>query len=346
MEYSIINNYIRAQLGDVQAYIFVAKVKDILPIYYVAVRGRDNIEGAVQRVLNKRRISSIKDFILDGNMFFNIFVLNWTDDNYSLIIESDKIKIPLVNGGAQVIDGQHRLEGLKLAFDEKEEIGNKPIIIIMTEKMKTKEAAKIFLNINTEQKPVPKSLVYDLFGEVKDKNSYIVRATDLANELNDDPNSAYYQCIKKPGSAQGVGKVDLSTVVNSLKTYTSEDGVFQQYNINDYEVQYRIITNYFLSIKKFYAKEGCWLKNTNPFMSNAGFFAGIKFMCEDLISKCVEKKSFEQTTISNLIKLDEIGLLFREDIKNMQGKEQRNEIYKYLKQALLREVPGQNEYKF
>ena len=47
-----------------------------------------------------------------------------------------------------------------------------------------------------------------------------------------------------------------------------------------------------------------------------------------------------------MLRLDEVGLLLREDIKNMQGKEQRAEIYKYLKNALLREVPNQDEYKF
>lgn len=58
-------------------------------------------------VLNKRGINSIKDFILDKNMFFNTFILNWTDANYLLIVDDSSIKIPIVNGGAQVIDGQH-----------------------------------------------------------------------------------------------------------------------------------------------------------------------------------------------------------------------------------------------
>ena len=54
----------KTDFGGIKAYIYISKVKDILPIYYVAVRGRDKVEGAVQRVLNKRRISSIKNFIL------------------------------------------------------------------------------------------------------------------------------------------------------------------------------------------------------------------------------------------------------------------------------------------
>ena len=114
MEYTNINQFITTNLGEISAYLFVAKVKDILPIYYVAVRGKDNVEGAVQRVLNRRRISSIKNFILEGNMFFNTFILNWTDQNHPLIIEDGIIKIPSVIAAAQVIDGQHRLEGLRL----------------------------------------------------------------------------------------------------------------------------------------------------------------------------------------------------------------------------------------
>ncbi len=346
MDYITINNYMKTNFGDIPAYLFIAKVKEIIPIYYVAVRGRDSVEGAVQRLLNRRRIASIKNFVLEGNMFFNTFILNWTDTNYNILFEENSMQIPVVNAGAQVIDGQHRLEGLKKAIEEKEDIGEQSIIIIMTENLTTKEAANIFLNINTEQRPVPKSLVYDLFGEIKDRESYIVRASDIANELHTDKDSPYYQCIKLPGSSQGVGKVELSTVVNSLKPYIQDDGVFYQYHIGDFNVQYKVVCNFFLALKYFYAQEGCWLKTANPFMSNAGFYAGVKFLCEDLIPKCAEKKSFEERTIIELLKLNEMGLILREDIKNMQGKEQRNEIYKFLKSALLREVPEQDEYSF
>ena len=93
MDYITIDGYMQTELGDVNAYIFMAAVKDILPIYYVAVRGRDEVDGAVQRVLNRRRINSIKDFILEGNMFFNTFILNWTEKNYSLVVDENTIKI-------------------------------------------------------------------------------------------------------------------------------------------------------------------------------------------------------------------------------------------------------------
>lgn len=346
MDYINIEDYISTKLGELDAYIFSMKVKDILPIYYVAVRGRDNVEGAVQRVLNKRRIGAIKNFVLEGNTFFNSFILNWVDKNYSIEIEDNILRIPRVSAGAQVIDGQHRLEGLKQAVEENVAIGEQTVVVVLVKYLTTQNAAKIFLNINTEQKPVPSSLVYDLFGEVRNKDYYIVRAKDIATRLHDDPESPYYQCVKLPGSSQGVGKVDLSTMVNALKQYTVDGSVFAEYHIDDYELQYKIICNYFNVIKSYYDTEGAWLKSINPFMSNSGCFAALDFLCKDLVPKCAERKSFEQMTIKCLIPLNEIGLIYKDDLKNKQGKEQRNIVYQYLKSALLKDVPQQNEYKF
>nr|AGS53301.1 hypothetical protein [uncultured bacterium contig00013] len=346
MNYITINEFISTQLGSIKSYVFFMKVKDLIPIYYVAVRGRDDIAGAVQRLLNKRRIGDIKKFILEGNMFFNTFILNWADQNYPLLIAKNSLSIPCVPAGAQVIDGQHRLEGLKIACEEKSEIGEQNVLILLTQNLTTQEAAQIFLNINTEQKPVPRSLVYDLFGEIKTPDYHIVRATDISKELHEDYKSPYYQCIKLAGSGQGIGKVDLSAVVNVLKQFTIDTGIFNEYNLADFESQYKVIFNFFNAIRYFYDKEGYWLKSSNPFMTNAGCHAAIEFLCKDLIPKCVERKSFEEVVIKELLSLDKTWLLFKDELRNKQGKEQRNIVYQYLKSALLKDVPGQNEYKF
>ena len=72
MDSLIVTKYIQFKCRDIDAYIFKIKVKDILPLYYVAVRGRDKEEGAVQRVLNAKRISDISNYVLKGNMFLKI----------------------------------------------------------------------------------------------------------------------------------------------------------------------------------------------------------------------------------------------------------------------------------
>ena len=68
--------FVKMSVGEIDIYTFPMKVKDLVKISYVTVRGRDKEEGAVQRVLNKKRIASIKQYVLDGNMFVNTFVIN------------------------------------------------------------------------------------------------------------------------------------------------------------------------------------------------------------------------------------------------------------------------------
>lgn len=47
-----------------------------------------------------------------------------------------------------------------------------------------------------------------------------------------------------------------------------------------------------------------------------------------------------------MIPLDKTDLIYKEELKNKQGKEQRNIVYQYLKSTLLKDVPAQNEYRF
>ncbi|MBB6097087.1 DGQHR domain-containing protein [Deinobacterium chartae] len=215
--------------GGTQVYTFSMRVSDIIAISYVAARGKSNEDGAVQRILNTRRVTDIKNFVLEGNEFFNTFIINWTNTDIlpgfdpATGILSIKIK-PL---SAQILDGQHRIKGLEAAITEKPDIGQRQILVSMCIGLSTKEAAQIFLNINTEQKPVPKSLIFDLFGEVvNDQEHAINRSKDIATELNENPESPYYRYIKFPGSPRGQGLIDLSTVVSSLKDSLKPDGIF------------------------------------------------------------------------------------------------------------------------
>lgn len=51
-------------------------------------------------------------------------------------------------------------------MQENSSLGEQHILVSLCMNLTRQEAAKIFLNVNFEQKPVPKSLNYDLFGEV------------------------------------------------------------------------------------------------------------------------------------------------------------------------------------
>ena len=192
--------YITTRFFEHDIYTFPMKVGDLLQIQYVAPRGVSTEQGAVQRILNKKRISQIKDFILAGNSFVNTFILNWTDTENLPKIKKETLNIPLQGRRAQILDGQHRVAGLQEAVNVKPEISETEVLVSLCIGLKTQDAAKIFLNINSEQKPVPKSLIYDLFGEaVDDREQAINRVTDIISFLNNNEESPYFQFVKYLG---------------------------------------------------------------------------------------------------------------------------------------------------
>ena len=340
--------FVKMSVGTIDIYTFPMTVNDLAKISYVSVRGRDKEEGAVQRVLNKKRISSIKQYVLDGNMFVNSFVINWNDENYVPEIIDDQIIIPLVDSVAQLIDGQHRLEGLKEAVKVDESINNKTLLVSMVIGLKTKEAAKIFININSEQKPVPKSLIFDLYGVTEDdKNFAITRSGDIAKELNENVDSPFYNLIKYPGNPRGKGKIDLSTVVSVLKKYVDVDGKFVENNIRDLNLQSQFIINYFSSIKYHWEKEDMWGNaSQNVFFKASGFIAAVEFFFEYVFPKCVDKKSFKLDYLISLFDFTKTTLITNNDIKGSDGKSARKMIIDNLKEGLITEAPQENEYEY
>lgn len=340
--------FVKMSVGTIDIYTFPMTVNDLAKISYVAVRGRDKEEGAVQRVLNKKRISSIKQYVLDGSMFVNSFVINWNDENYVPEIIDDQIIIPLVDSVAQLIDGQHRLEGLKEAVKVDESINNKTLLVSMVIGLKTKEAAKIFININSEQKPVPKSLIFDLYGVTEDdKNFAITRSGDIAKELNENVDSPFYNLIKYPGNPRGKGKIDLSTVVSVLKKYVDVDGKFVENNIRDLNLQSQFIINYFSSIKYHWEKEDMWGNaSQNVFFKASGFIAAVEFFFEYVFPKCVDKKSFKLDYLISLFDFTKTTLITNNDIKGSDGKSARKMIIDNLKEGLITEAPQENEYEY
>lgn len=339
---------IKIKFGEIECYTLPMKIKDVLHIYYVAVRGKDEEEGAVQRVLNKSRINSIRDFVLSGNMFFNTFLLNWTDKKYLPKYVGSKISIPIVPSSAQVIDGQHRLVGLEEATKVEASIGEKEILISLTIGLTTREAASIFLNINSEQKPVPKSLIYDLFGEVQDDQDHAInRANDIATELNENPESPYYGAIKYPGKPRGMGIIDLASVISVFKRHLEVDGTFNLYNLNNLQNQKNTILNYFSALKYFYDKKSLWEnKNTNPFLTSAGFIGAVEALVSTFLPKCADKKSFSLNTFRKLLSLDANTLLTRADVKEIEGRTRRKHIKEYLETQVQKQLPDENEYEF
>ena len=341
---------VTSKFQDITVYTFSMKVKDAVYLHYVAARGVQEEEGAVQRLLVSRRVNAIRDFCLKGNGFFNTFILNWTNgDNKPIYGKVDrKIELPLTPRSAQVIDGQHRLAGLERAMLINSSIGEQDILVSLALNLTTPQAASIFLNINTEQKPVPKSLVYDLFGEVEsDPNHLINRAGDLASELNENPESPYYQLVKFPGVSKGAAAIDLSTIVSALKPHLATDGAFAKVNLKSLQYQKSALMNFFIAIKYYYDDQGLWEnKGKNPFLRAASFSGAVDFFAETMLPACAIAKNFSTDKMRESLRLDVSGLLLMDDVKQLDGKTARKVAKDHLESYLRDKTPSQEEYEF
>lgn len=292
-------------------------------ISYAAVRRKDTEEGAVQRILNSARIAGIKDFALKMGDFPSAIVLNWVDgalkETGNCIEVVDKPKV------AQIIDGQHRVEGLKQAINENEAAKNFEIPVAIYEGLDTPNSARIFISINTEQRPAPKSLVFDLYGVTASDlmDPAAIRASDIVSFLSSDGQS-YYGWIKLPNQDRQRGGVALSTAVSAIKPIVDSKGIFEQVGITELEIQKAVFANYFAAIQSSYGVK--WNDRSNAFIYASGFIGAIEFFRTHMFDYCKGKGSFEISTIRNALNLDETGRILQEDVKGLGGAEAANTI--------------------
>ncbi|MGR5262923.1 DGQHR domain-containing protein [Photobacterium damselae] len=288
-------------------------------ITYTAVRGIDDEVGSVQRILVERRIKSLKDFVLSGGALPGCIILNWVGE--PLIINDTKYSFHPTSKLAQIIDGQHRVAAIKAAIKENKNVADMRIPVVIYQNLTTQECADIFIAINTEQKPAPKSLVYDLYGVGSDVSidHAAARARDIAEVINKDITSPYYGKIKFPGEKRRKGGIALSTAVSAIKELVDTNSTFEQIGICELNIQIKCLINYFIALQEEYGDE--WELSTNAFQYSAGFNAACEFFKLKLVPYCTAKSSFEITTMRAALKLKENGLIKQDEVSKRSGKE-------------------------
>ena len=301
-------------------YVTSMCASDIVRVSYVARRGIDEEEGAVQRLLNSARIASIRDFVLAGGVFPTSVVLNWTEKATAPEVSGGRLVLARAARSAQIIDGQHRVLGLAAAIERKGTLAHFQVPVSLYVGLSTKECADIFLSINTEQKPVHRSLVFDLYKVASD---YVVdppalRASDLAQELNENPSSPYLGFIKFPGAPAAQKGLALSTVVSSVKPLVEVKGVFEQVGLSELQMQTQFLMNFFSVLRDAYGAE--WELPGNVFRMAAGFVGAIEFVKNKLVVHCNITGDFTAAAIAKSMKFTPAGLIRRDAIEGLQGR--------------------------
>lgn len=178
---------IKCSAGKVIYYSFMATPEQLLRIAYVHRRG-SNIQDTnkvvltYQRMIEPGKLKLIYDYIEKQSFPFpNSVIINF-DDKVVFSEAADRkdinngmLTLPRSYGSAWIIDGQHRLFGYALSERRKKDL----IPVIAFERLSDSEQARLFVDINLNQKSVNPNLMWDLKEDIYENTEDKKQKRDL-----------------------------------------------------------------------------------------------------------------------------------------------------------------------
>lgn len=210
-----------------QFYIGSINSSDLVDISFADIRrpeGRE-IERYIgtQRDLSDGRVSELKKYVATVDACFPTSIILAIESEFIEFDEqTNTLQISRKESVAKIIDGQHRIAGLK------DRISDQPFQINVTifVDMDIEDQAMVFATINLKQTKVTKSLAYDLY-EYAQTRSPQKTCHNIAKLLNSREESPFFTRIKILGKARGIGPelISQATFVDRLMKMISRDPI-------------------------------------------------------------------------------------------------------------------------
>lgn len=203
-----------------------------------------------------------------------------------------------------IVDGQHRLMAMRQLYEDLSMTltlsDDERYILDYLELYKFNctvlvnfdiwEQGQVFVNVNFKQKPVNKSLYYDVFGaEYIDsadpkhlERNKIYLAHELTRFMNECPDSPFYRKIKMLGT--GKGYVSQSFFVEALLPLFKDTGIWYYDSRSVAETSYILkeceseLFNYFLTVSRAFSKYWNNVEKVNLICKTTGIGALTRLM--------------------------------------------------------------------
>lgn len=274
--------------------IEVARISTSRPRLYNPIT-RDT-EGGIQREKSTVRINEISEYALTRDASFPTpVILALKEGSYTLVDDVLTIEDAEV---ADVVDGQHRIEGLKRSAKLSE--FELPVVFLL--EPTEEEKALIFATINGKQTPVPASVVYDLFGVTKSRSPQKT-AHEIARALNTSEDSPWKGKLKMLGKkskgsdetlSQGTfikfllplissdPDADMEKIKNGQHPTKNPNLVFNEYFYENQDgTILKILMNLFNAAEKIWPDE--WEDSAKYILTKTTGYTGIMKSMPDLI---------------------------------------------------------------
>jgi len=262
--------------GNLTLFATAIKVRDLIRDGFYSVEKLDPSSGTgFQRVLNNARARKLCDYIVKGqdlqDAFLPTSVFLATHKSIPFDSKTNTITIDTNEVGSfNVVDGQHRLEGLKMAATKDARVYD--FVMPVNIAVELEEIAQMchFLIVNTTQKSVDKAVELNIIARLTqmthiEKTPYLPKwiqnmvdsgevnkAQGMVNFLNDCPDSPWHGRINM-ANEHGGGRVNSASFVTSIRKYvlTADNPILH------YQDKYReIFLNYWKAVTELIDDEG------------------------------------------------------------------------------------------
>jgi len=223
---------IKTKMGKFTAYNFSVQPEYLLKIAFVSHRakGKPSDIDAYQRMLKKSRLKSIKQYISEGGIFPTNIVVNIAQSKWLTFDrgkqESDHksstfgwLNIRPAYRVAWIIDGQHRL----FAYAGHPDAIKSLISVMAFVDLPASEQARLFVDINAEQRKVKQNLLQELYAELHwDADDVEVRVQAILSKiiqgLDGDITSPFFRRIQKADDVRtDLRCISLTTIFKALE---------------------------------------------------------------------------------------------------------------------------------
>jgi DGQHR domain-containing protein len=224
-----------------------------------------------QRVLNKGRAKKLADYLIDGQQdgdaFLPTSIFLATDKAVEFDEATNTLSFDVATVGPfSVVDGQHRLEGLKMAADRCPELLDFELAVNIAATLPNISQMCHFLIVNTTQKSVDKSVEQRILArltaavdadDVPNLPKWIKRVVEsgddeqalrIADYLNNTKESPWYQKIQMANRESKTATITQKTFVKAIKQFVlTANNPLSTYPT---ERRQRIMLNYWAAIAR------------------------------------------------------------------------------------------------
>jgi DGQHR domain-containing protein len=219
--------------GNSKFYSGTAEIELIAQCCTTNPRSEDPL--GFQRTLDEKRAESIADYIRNGGTIPSSIILSAQPEAQLTYNSRNKsITFEVLPSSFLILDGQHRVFGFRKLLNQ----GVKyRVPVIIYKDLTPVQQARLFIDINTLQKPVPKELLLDI-KRLAERESDEERLLDeLFTCFEEEKDSFLLNKLSRTDKVKG--KISKVTFYDGMKP------LIRDFSIEDTERLYRIINTYF-----------------------------------------------------------------------------------------------------